>query len=159
MKKLILLLLISFNTYAQENFYTFDMSSFLSQMEKPWSIGNGTNSITGEFEGPYFEVVVYDGMNLGGHHLEIMNSKITVYGDTINSYNGITKKYFAISDLIVEDEVLSIPERELFEIKMYPNPASGYVNFKGNFVERLEIYDINGKSVVKLEPKSNDFKV
>lgn len=160
MKNFVLLFLFLCSlSYAQGNFPTFDMSDFLSEMEKPWSIGNGINLQTGEFEHPYFEVVVYGGMNLNGHHLEIMNTKITVVGDTINSYGGVTKRFFAISDLIVEGETLSVPEQELFEVKMYPNPATDYVTLKGQFMEELQVYDMNGKIVIRAKPNSNQFKL
>lgn len=159
MKKLLILVaLISSVTYSQENFYTFDMSEFLSEMEKPWSIGNGTNPVTGEFEGPYFEVIVYGGMNMNNHHLEIMNTKITVQGDTINS-GEVTKRFFAISDLIVEGETLSTPEQELFELSMFPNPARDFVTLRGQFMEKVQIYDMNGKLINRLSPMSDDFEI
>lgn len=136
------------------------MSDFLSEMEKPWSIGNGINLQTDEFEGPYFEVIVYGGMNLNGHHLEIMNTKITVVGDTINSYGGVTKRFFAISDLIVEGETLTITEpQELYEMKMYPNPATDFVTFKGNYIEKMFVYDLNMKLVERIKVRNTQYKL
>jgi len=161
MKKLIVLLLmfVPFLPQTQEAFYTFDMSSFLSEMEKPWSIGNGTNQETGEFEGPYFEVVVYGGMNMNGHHLEIMNTKITVIGDTINS-GVVSKRFTFISDLIVEDETLSVPiVADKKQLKMYPNPAKVYATFKGDFIKGIRIYNLSGKLVKNIVVSGNEYRL
>ena len=159
MKKLLftLFLFISFLSNSQQNVYIFDMSEFLSNMEKDWSIGNGININTGEFVGPYFMVEVFDGMNMNYHRLEIMNSSITVYGDSINS--GIVQKRFESSNLYFAP-LLSVKEDlEPLQLKMYPNPSSSFVNFEGEFVKRLVIYDNNGKIVIRSKPMSNKFTI
>ena len=160
MKKIIisLLLFISLFANAQQDFYIFDMTDFLSNMEKDWSIGNGIDIYTGEFVGAYFEVTVENGMNMNGHNLEIMNSTIRVYGDSINS--GQVTKRFPTSNLYFAP-LLSTVEEEYkpLEIKMFPNPATDNVIFMGDFVERLLIYDINKKLIKREKPKAKNFSV
>tara|TARA_R110000851_G_scaffold165253_2_gene310183 strand:+ start:1550 stop:2140 length:591 start_codon:yes stop_codon:yes gene_type:complete len=165
MKNLITAILFILSTpflpQAQENtdFYTFDMTDFLSDMQKDWSIGNGENPYTGEFEGYYFEVIVYEGMNFNNHQLEIMNSKITVIGDTINSIP-IIKKYPDISELCVEEETLSIedePPQDRIEIIMYPNPADSEVTLRGHFMEKLTVYTIDGKKMIRANVRASEY--
>jgi hypothetical protein len=159
--KLLLLTLLfasPFLPQAQEStpdYYIFDMSDFLSNMEKPWSIGNGIDIYTGEFVGPYFEVVVYNGMNMHDYNLEIMNTRITVYGDSINA--GQVTKRFEVSDIYfaptLEVEEVEIPDQ--LEIVLYPNPASSTTTIEGEYMKRITIYNINGQVVYRSKPKSN----
>lgn len=157
---IVITMLAPFLPQAQEstdNFYIFDMTEFLSEMEKPWSIGNGIDTFTGEFVGPYFEVVVQNGMNMNGHNLEIMNTTITVYGDSINS--GQVTKRFETSNLYFAP-LLSEPEVDYtLDIKMYPNPASSIVNFSGEYVTRFAIYNMSGNVVRRGKPNSDSFSV
>ena len=152
---IILLILSPFLPQAQGNFYIFDMSEFLSEMEKDWSIGNGIDVNTGEFVGPYFEVIVQNGMNMNGYRLEIMNSTITVYGDSINS--GVVEKRFESSNLYFAPplNVSEVDRRQ--SIKMYPNPSNEFVHFEGQYMNRIIIYDINGKLVTRSRPRSDSF--
>ena len=153
----LMLLITPLTSESQEvpSVYIFDMSEFLSVMEKPWSIGNGIDVYTGEFVGPYFMVEVFEGMNMNYHRLEIMNSSITVYGDSINS--GEVTKRFESSSLYFAPLLSTEEERRPLELKMYPNPSSSFVNFKGEFIKRLVIYDNNGKIVIRSKPMSSDF--
>jgi len=149
---LITLLLISpFLPQAQSPFYAFDMSDFLTEMTKSWSIGNTE-------EEPYFEVSVFGGLNMNGHTLEIMNSKIIVYGDSTNT--GTVIKRFETSDLVI-GETLSedIAEYSLPQVIMYPNPSRDYVNFKGELISKLVIYDALGKIRKKSKPNSSNFAI
>ena len=45
------------------------------------------------------------------------------------------------------------------EIKMFPNPASDFVIFMGDYVDRLVIYDINKRLVKREQPKSKNFRI
>lgn len=157
-KLLLLLLTMPFLPQAQTSeFYIFDMSDFLADMEKDWSIGNGIDIYTGEFVGPYFEAEVHGGMNMNGYRLEIMNATITVYGDSINS--GIVQKRFESSNLYFAPllNVESRPER--LEIKLYPNPSNKTVTIEGVYMQRITVYDMNGKIVNRSKPRSNEFKM
>ena len=163
MKNRIITLLISISPFlpqAQENAYLFDMTEFLSNMTMPWSVGNGTNPETGEIEGIKFDVVVYDGMNFNNHELEIMNTKITVYGDTINSKN-IIFKYFGVSDLEVITETLEIPSEEerIVKVNMYPNPATYKAVLKGGFMEHIVVYDVDGGFITESSVNSNEYEL
>ena len=163
MKNRIITLLISISPFlpqAQENVYLFDMTEFLSNMTMPWSVGNGTNPETGEIEGIKFDVVVYDGMNFNNHELEIMNTKITVYGDTINSKN-IIFKYFGVSELEVITETLEIPSEEerIVKVNMYPNPATYKAVLKGGFMEHIVVYDVDGGFITESSVNSNEYEL
>ena len=158
-KLLLLLLLMPFLPQAQTspNFYIFDMSDFLADMEKPWSIGNGIDIYTGEFVGPYFEVEVHGGMNMNGHRLEIMNATITVYGDSINS--GEVTKRFESSNLYFAPLLNVEPKPEKLELKLFPNPSLEYVTIEGVYMQRITVYDMNGKIVNRSKPRSDKFKM
>ena len=163
MKNRIITLLISISPFlpqAQENAYLFDMTEFLSNMTMPWSVGNGTNPETGEIEGIKFDVVVYDGMNFNNHELEMMNTKITVYGDTINSKN-IIFKYFGVSELEVITETLEIPSEEerIVKVNMYPNPATYKAVLKGGFMEHIVVYDVDGGFITESSVNSNEYEL
>tara|TARA_R100000544_G_C2187599_1_gene40004 strand:+ start:93 stop:632 length:540 start_codon:yes stop_codon:yes gene_type:complete len=138
-------------------FYIFDMSEFLSEMDKPWSIGNGIDIYTGEFVGPYFEVEVHGGMNMNGHRLEIMNATITVYGDSINS--GEVTKRFESSNLYFAPLLNVEPRLEKLQINLFPNPSVEYVTIEGVYMQRITVYDMNGKIVNRAKPRSNKFKM
>lgn len=133
-------------TTGQENHYTFDMTEILSNMTKNWSIGNG-------IEEPYFEVIVNEGMNLNNYTLEIMNSKITVYGDTINT-GQVIKRFTFISDLIIEPNTLNNEQPLIPELKMFPNPAEKRVFFSANYIDRIFIYNMSGIFVKKIIVKN-----
>jgi len=160
MKKIILSLLLFTSLFAnaQQDFYIFDMTDFLSDMQKPWSIGNGIDLFTGEFVGAYFEVTVENGMNMNGYNLEIMNSTIRVYGDSINS--GQVTKRFPLSNLYFAPLLSTVEEKyKPLDIKMLPNPANDFVVFMGDYVERLVIYDINKRLIKREKPKAKNFRI
>ena len=150
-----LILFIPFLPQAQQDFYIFDMSDFLSNMEKDWSIGNGIDTITGEFVGAYFEVTVQDEMNMNGFKLEVMNSSITVFGDSINS--GIVTKRFETSNLYFAPTLGVEQINKPLEIVMYPNPSNDFVYFEGDYMDRIIIYDINAVLISRSKPRSNRF--
>ena len=134
------------------------MSDFLSDMDKCWSIGNGVNPETNEFEGEYFEAYS-NGMNMNQHTLEIMNSTVTVYGDTINS-GEVIKAFIFISELVIETNTLSVPEPpQPIEMIMYPNPARESTNFKGEYIENMTVYDVNGRVIKRVDVNDNNYKL
>lgn len=155
MKKILFILLLYCGVgFAQGNFYTFDMSEFLATMEKSWSIGNAQNE-------PYFEVEVYTTgvMNLNNHTLEIMNSKIKVYGDTINT-GQVIKRFFGVSEMIVYGNTLSTVEPNKDKnLLMYPNPAYSFVTFLNDYIEKIVIYDMNGKKVYSAIVKAREHRI
>jgi hypothetical protein len=147
---LIICFVLPFFAPAQEGFYTYDMSEILTNMDRPWSVGNGIDE-------PYFEVIVYGGSNLNFHDLEIMNTVITVVGDTINS-GLVTKRFEDVSNLIVESTLNTIiPEKLSF--KMYPNPATVYVTFTGDYIQRMRVYNLSGQLVNEVEVKDYGYRI
>jgi len=158
-KLLLLFIMIPFLPQAQTvpGFYIFDMSDFLADMEKDWSIGNGIDVYTGEFVGPYFEAEVHGGMNMNGYRLEIMNATITVYGDSINS--GIVQKRFESSNLYFAPLLNVKPKPEKLKLKLWPNPAIHEITLEGEYMQRITVYDMNGKIVNRSKPYSNKFKI
>lgn len=148
-----LIILFTNTLSAQGNYDTFDMTSFLGDMQEGWSIGNGTDSI-GNFYGPYFEVIVNGDMDMNGNTLEIMNCKIRVLGDTLFS-GPVVKRYFGISELIVEGSTLSNNNPDYqdlkFYLKLYPNPATSYFIVQTNKESKIIVYDILGKVII--DPK------
>lgn len=166
MKRLILYLLIfvtPFLSQAQSDgiagelqpsgFYLFDITETWDSMgiTGGWSVGNAWNE-------PYAEYQYYGTLDFQGEDLEMMNSKLRVYGDTLN-IGTLTLRY-PQSDVIVEptlsNEEPSVPR---LEIKMYPNPADVDVTFAGEYVERVTVYDMNGKIVYRGKPNSQEFTI
>jgi len=124
MKHLIYILLFTLTAQAQTTFdMTADFDYIFLEKEEGFSIGN--DSIE-----PYFEVKYIGNLDFNHQTLEIMNSKITVYGDTINSGNII--KRFAVSELVVIPETLEIVEPIIEAVKIYPNPVVDYFFVAGN---------------------------
>ena len=62
--------------------------------------------------------------------LEIMNSKVTIYGDTTNIGEVILR--YPVSQLTVVSRGLSIEEEELKLLSIYPNPAKTHVAINAN---------------------------
>lgn len=54
-----------------------------------------------------------------------------------------------------QDEI----ELNLPQVIMWPNPAKEYVNFKGELISKLVIYDALGKIRKKSKPNSSNFAI
>lgn len=155
MKKLILTLLIfvlPFLSQSQQEFYTFDITETWNEMGDVggWSVGNAWNE-------PYAEYEYFGTLDFYGRDLEMMNSKLRVYGDTLNI--GTLTLRFPESDLIVEPTLSNPQVPTPLELKMYPNPADVFVTFTGEYVERVAVYDMNGKIVYRSKPNSQEFTI
>ena len=55
-----------------------------------------------------------------------------------------------------EDSILSIDDKNFQPILMYPNPTFNVLNIKNGIGTQLEIYNINGKSILKIKVSSNE---
>jgi hypothetical protein len=154
MRKFIILLisLIPFLPQAQEDFRTFDITETWNDMGDigGWSLGNAWNESYAEYE--YFGI-----LNFFNRDIEMLSSKLRVYGDTINVGTVILR--FPESDLIVEPTLGNIQQPQPLQVKMYPNPASGNVTFTGEYIERITVYDINSKITYRDKPRSETFTI
>lgn len=79
--------------------------------------------------------------------LYVGRSVVTIHGDLI--YNGYSVVFLCdTSDLIITGETLSNTEVEdTYELKIYPNPASDYVNVNGQGISLIQFYNTNGQEV------------
>lgn len=161
MKKLIAILLIivtPFLPQAQESdgtagelqlggYYLFDITEKWDALgiTGGWSVGNGIDEAYSEYQ--YFGT-----LNFNGHDLEMMKSKLTVYGDTLNMGN-ITLRFplqgsafEVISETLTIDDVVNVnPTVELF-----PNPASVYATIRSSkIIDKIDVYSLTGQLVYK----------
>ena len=150
--KQLLILLISFSSYAQLA-PDWDATHILSDMTESWSIGNGC------LEGNYKVVKVEGNLEINDYTLELMditlqviNGNITQYGNIID-YNNHPNILFCCTsgEILVYEQTLSVEsvEDDRISLIVYPNPTKRYLNIKSNTFVNYEIYDINGKIVKK----------
>lgn len=142
--------------YAQAQ-NDWDATEILSEMDKSWSIGNGC------LEGHHKVVDVYDGLELNGNTLEIMDATIQVIGGSVTNF-GIevnTDDDLIIyscesSNLVVYEDVLDTPEvsEVKVEIKVYPNPITDAINIKADDIDYFILYNINGQEVLRGRDKT-----
>ena len=140
MKNLIYILaFLSITAQAQE-FYTFDMTAdakfFFTEKAQGFSIGN--DSIE-----PYFEVNIIGDLDFNYQTLEIMNAKVTVYGDTINT--GSINKRFNVSELVVIGNTLTITNPIVEAVRIFPNPTVNYFFVAGNNLKSIMVVDMHGR--------------
>jgi hypothetical protein len=143
MKILYISLFISLSLNAQE-FYTFDITAeanyVFSELEQGYSIGN--DSIE-----PYSEFNHIGNLDFKHKTLELMNAKLTVYGDILNS--GTIIKRFATSQLVVIPNTLAIEEPVVEAVRIYPNPIVNYFFVAGKNLKSITVIDIQGRVLVK----------
>lgn len=161
MKHLILTLLIfvtPFLPQAQESdgtagelqtggYYLFDITEKWDTIgiTSGWSVGNGVDEEYSEYQ--YFGT-----LNFNNYDLEMMKSKLTVYGDTLNM-GDITlslplygSAFEVISETLTIDEVIKINPT----VDLYPNPASSYTTIKSNkIIDKIDVYALTGQLVYK----------
>lgn len=66
-------------------------------------------------------------------------------------------KAFFIDDFKYEDPTLTIPDNNLNNFALYPNPATNVLNIESKeIIDWVIIYDLNGKQVKKSIPLKND---
>lgn len=154
MKHLLIFLFALNLLNAQENIVTFDMTAeanqFMTVDEKGFGVGNAWNELR-------FDVYIFEGHDFNGQTLEIMNSKVTVFGDYYN-LGEVILKYEGVSEIIFEESTLSIEDEDLRTYSIYPNPAVNHVMINAD-VDGMLMYDLNGKLVAQSESNKMKFDV
>ena len=150
-----ILLFLSLTVKSQTDFYTFDMTAdcelFFTEREEGFAIGNAIDEL-------YFEVNIVGDLDLNHQELQIMNAKITVYGDTLNSGN-IIKQFPGISELVVLGSTLTVDEPIVEAVRIYPNPIVDYFFVAGQDITNIEVYDAFGRLLVQQKSNSQLNKV
>lgn len=136
------ILLVATSAFSQGNHFTFDMTTeayrIFTEKGEGFSFGNSISD-------PYIEFVHEGDLDFNHQDVEILNSKVIIYGDTINSGN-VVLKHFGISQLVVMGKPLTVEEPKLTTYKMFPNPAVNRVRVSGE-VDRLFMYDMYGRLI------------
>ena len=136
-------LFLSLSLNAQE-FYTFDITAdanyVFSELEQGYSIGN--DSIE-----PYAEFNHIGNLDFKHKTLEIMNAKVTIYGDTLNV--GTIIKRFATSKLVVIPNTLEIEQPVVEAVRIYPNPVVNYFFVAGNNLKSITVLDAYGRVLIQ----------
>jgi len=139
---------------AQENVVTFDMSAeaheFMTEREEGFSIGNAWNE-------PRFEVFIFEGHDFNNQTLEIMNSKVTVFGEYYN-LGEVILTYPGVSEIQFKESSLSIEEEDLRTYAIFPNPAVNHVMINAE-VDAMLMYDLNGRLVAQSDSNTMRFDV
>lgn len=110
-----------------------------------WSVGNGIDE-------PYSEYQYFGVLDFNNHPLDMMKSKLTVYGDTINMGEITLKLPLYGSDFEVISETLTINEvvSNTPDIRLFPNPTSTYATIKTNsIIDKIDVYTLTGKLVYR----------
>lgn len=161
MKHLIVYLLIfatPFLSQAQESegtagelqlggYYLFDITEKWDTIgiTGGWSVGNGIDEAYSEYQ--YFGT-----LDFNSHDLEMMKSKLTVYGDTLNMGTITLRFPLQGSDFEVISETLSIDDAVSVNptVKLFPNPANIYATIQSNkVIDKIDVYSLTGQLVYK----------
>ena len=145
--------ILSFATLnAQENIVTFDMSEeaneFMTERSEGFSVGNAWNE-------PRFDVFIFEGHDFNGQTLEIMNSKVTVFGEYHN-LGEVILTYPGVSEIHFEDQSLSIEEEDIRTYAIFPNPAVNHVMINAK-VDGMIMYDLNGRLIAQSDSNTMRF--
>ena len=139
---------------SQQEIYTFDMSAeaneFMTERAEGFSIGNAWNE-------PRFDVFIFEGHDFNNQTLEIMNSKVTVFGDYYN-LGEVILTYPGVSEIQFKESNLSIEEEDLRTYAIFPNPAVNHVMINAD-VDAMLMYDLNGRLVAQSDSNNMHFNV
>lgn len=168
MKHLLLLFYWSFFALNAQQ----DVSLIVSNLPYNLSLGNGC----GEFGSEGYKVCITEALELNGNVLEIMwveltvSQNITNFGEEMDPLEllasgqlmlkcAASEAYQNESTIIVLNETLSTPGNVAGRLKIYPNPASGFVNIAGNNLQSVKCYDASGRLVFSIRNPSTLNKV
>ncbi len=148
---------ICFKGYAQYQ-EDWDATEILYDMDKSWSIGNGC------LEANYKVVNVYDGLELNGNTLEVMDATIQVIGGDVTNFGesvDIDNSELIIyrcnsSNIVIYDEVLNVDTPSEYTVRLYPNPATNYINIDVIDLDLYTIYDMGGSLIASGVNKTID---
>ncbi len=114
----------------------------------PANINGGGTPVGGIYTDAYGEVDDDgNGMTFSFNASAIMNG--------LGLFNTITYTYTdangcvnsSAEDIFLFDATVGIKDLKELGIEIFPNPTSGIINFKGNAIDRIEVIDVNGKSL------------
>ena len=136
----------------------WDATIILRDMDKSWSVGNGCLELNRK------TVNVCDGIELNGNVLEIMDATIQVIGGDVTNFGesvNIDDSELIIykcstSDLVIYNEVLSVDDSDIYNVRLYPNPASSYINIDVIDLDSYMIYDTKGYLIASGVSRSVD---
>lgn len=172
MKNLICILLFNFVSHAQPIYDATEGVLDLNQVildlpnREGLSLGNGCGGLGG---GDYATIETPSGLELDGlSKLQIMwlhltvNGPITDFGEPVDVLDlifdgrielfcSVSEEYDNESTIVVLDETLGNEEETLDQIVMFPNPASNQVTIKGNNINRITCFDMNGRQVFQVK--------
>ena len=97
----------------------------------------------------------FEGHDFNNQTLEIMNSKVTVFGDYYN-LGEVILTYPGVSEIILK--MLNIEEEDLRTYAIFPNPAVNHVMINAD-VDAMLMYDFNGRLVAQSDSNNMHFNV
>jgi len=84
-------------------------------------------------------------------------------GYSLQSFRLLTMSHLVLNLLFSIDIISSVEENDLLgRIELYPNPTDGILTIvhpDGAIIERLELFDINGRSVLIRETKDSSLEL
>lgn len=135
----ILLILFSINTFSQ-GMTPEELADHLNPLVGSWGIGNACGVDN------YMEFTIPGDWDMQENRLEILHAHITVEGNLVNE--GPITFLCDTAILTILGETLSTPtEPEIYEFKVYPNPATTFVNINGDGIKQIIFYNLNGQKV------------
>lgn len=161
MKHLLYILLLSLTAQAQityDGWNPEDVTRHLGNVQANIDFGNEC--------GVPFKMIsnVYGGMEFNGKTVNLRFIELTVHGSLTNFgerielqdaiAQGLLKLECDSTSITVHEESLNITEGDKLEFKMYPNPATDVVNIVGIGIERIEIIDMVGRTLYKVDKPS-----
>ena len=144
-----LLYILPFITFAQFDL-TSEMYRILIQENHSLGIGNACDE-------DYMYVEVFGDLDMNFNRIEILRSKITVYGDIVNQGN-IT---YLCDDSILEvlGSTLTTTNTDFSNLRVYPNPVIDELFILGIDIEYIVLYDLNGKILKKYKTAGNSHTI
>jgi hypothetical protein len=119
---------------------TADINYMFSEKQEGFAIGDSLN-------GRFFKTIHQGDLDFHFQTLEIGNTIVEVFGDTLNSREII--KRFDISELIVHGSTLNITNPIVETVSIYPNPAESYFFVAGTNLSTITVSDIQGRTLIK----------
>ena len=85
----------------------------------------------------------------------------TITGPNINSDASFDTDYANLGSIVITQPTMSVNDFNLNDVSVYPNPSNDVWNVKTNntVINTVQVFDVLGKQVMTLTPKSTEVKI